>query len=184
LKGLPPKAVLLFEDETFLRRLPELRRAWSLRGTEARVPITGENAKRVLFGTLNPRTGHRIVARGPSLRQEHFQEFLRRLRRAYPGRPIWLLLDKASAHTAPGSQALAQALDIILIWLPKQCPELNGMDQFWRGLKANVSANHQFRDIEEHADFALRWVFSLSNTEVLRQAGIHSRNFWLKAFVT
>jgi transposase len=183
-KGLSPKAVLLFEDETILRLLPELRRAWSLRGTEAQVPITGENAKRVLFGTLNPRTGHRLTARGPSLRQEHFQEFLRRLRRAYPGRPIWLLLDKASAHTAPRSQALAEALDIVLIWLPKQCPELNGMDQLWRGLKANISANHQFKDIEEHADFALRWVFSLSKTEVLRQAGIHSRNFWLKAFVT
>ncbi|MDB6016632.1 MAG: hypothetical protein JWR19_1121, partial [Pedosphaera sp.] len=55
---------------------------------------------------LNPRTGHRLAACGPSLRHEYFQEFLRRLRRSYPGRPLWLLLDKASCHTTPTSQAL------------------------------------------------------------------------------
>jgi hypothetical protein len=110
MKGMPPRAVWLFEDETILRLLPELRRAWALRGQQARIGITGENAKCVLFGALNPRTGHRIVARGPSLRQEHFQGFLRLLRRSYPGRPIWLILDKASCHTTPGSQALARSL--------------------------------------------------------------------------
>ena len=111
-----------------LRLLPELRRAWSLRGRQARVSISGENAKCVLFGALNPRTGHRLVARASSLRQEYFQEFLRLLRRSYPGQPLWLLLDRASAHTAPASQALAAALGIVLLWLPKQCSELNGMD--------------------------------------------------------
>lgn len=184
LKGMPARAVLLFEDETILRLLPELRRAWSLRGAQAPVPITGENAKRILFGSLNPRTGHRLLACGPSLRQEYFQEFLRHLHQVYPGRQIWLLLDKASAHTAPRSQALAEALDIVLIWLPKQCPELNALDQLWRGLKANISANRQFKGIEEHADFAQRWVLLLSKTETLRRAGIRSKNFWLKAFVT
>ena len=59
---MPSNAVLLFEDETILRLLPELRRAWSLRGQQARVPITGQNAKCALFGTLNPRTGRRPAA--------------------------------------------------------------------------------------------------------------------------
>lgn len=80
--------MLLFEDETILRLFPVLRRAWSLRGEQAIVPITGSNAKRVLFGTLNPRTGHRIVLCRPNMRQEHFQAFLRLLRQSYPGREI------------------------------------------------------------------------------------------------
>jgi hypothetical protein len=79
---MPEGAVLLFEDETILRLLPVLRKAWSLRGEQAVVPITGGNAKRVLFGTLNLRTGHRIGFRGPTMRQEHFQSFLRLLRRS------------------------------------------------------------------------------------------------------
>jgi hypothetical protein len=72
LKPLPPEAVWLFEDETILRLFPVLRRAWSLRGEQAVVPITGNNAKRVLFGTLNPRTGHRIVLRCRNMRQASF----------------------------------------------------------------------------------------------------------------
>lgn len=183
LKGMPPNAVWLFEDETILRLLPEIRRAWSLRGQQAQIPITGQNAKCVLFGTLNPRTGHRIVARGPGMRQQYFQRFLHLLRWSHPGRQIWLVLDKASFHTAPKSQVLAKALDIVLIWLPKQWSELNGMDQLWKELKAGISANLQYRTVDQHADFAQRWLFSLSQTEALRKAGILSNNFWLRSFV-
>lgn len=180
---MPPDAVWLFEDETILRLFPVLRRAWSRRGEQAVVPITGNNAKRVLFGTINPRTGHRIVLRCQNMRQEHFQTFLRLLRRSYPGREIWLLLDEAPGHIAPKSQALAAALSIVLVWLPKQCSELNAMDQFWRELKDDISANYQFQNIDEHADFAEDWIFSLSKSEALRKAGVFSKNFWLQSFL-
>jgi hypothetical protein len=183
MKGMPPNAVWLFEDETVLRLLPEIRRAWSLRGEQPRIRITGKNAKCVLFGVLNPRTGHRIVARGPSMRQQYFQRFLRLLRRSYPGRQIWLILDKASCHTTPKSVALAKALDIVLIWLPKQWSELNGMDQLWKELKADISANFQYNSIAQHADVAEQWIFSLSKSETLRKAGIFSNDFWLRAFL-
>jgi DDE superfamily endonuclease len=175
--------VLLFEDETILRLFPVLRRAWSLRGEQAIVPITGGNAKRVLFGTINPRTGHRIVLCRPNMRQEHFQAFLPLLRHSYPGREIWLLLDEAPCHIAPKSQALAEDLNIVLIWLPKQCSELNAMDQLWRELKDNISANYQFKDIEEHAAMAEHWILSLSKSEALVKAGVLSKNFWLQSFL-
>jgi len=54
---MPAGAVLLIEDETILRLFPPLRACWALRGEQAVVPITGQNAKRVLFGVINPRTG-------------------------------------------------------------------------------------------------------------------------------
>jgi hypothetical protein len=50
---MPAGAVLLMEDETILRLFPVLRRAWSLQGVQAVVPITGRNAKGVLFATIN-----------------------------------------------------------------------------------------------------------------------------------
>ncbi len=180
---MPESAVLLFEDETILRLFPVLRRAWSRRGHQAPVPITGRNAKRVLFGAINLRTGHRIVLTRPNMRHANFHAYLRLLRRCYPGRPIWLLLDEAPCHTAPTSRGLAQTLSIEMIWLPKQCSELNAMDQLWRELKADISANYQFKDIEEHAAFAEHWVMSLSKTEALRKASILSKSFWLKSFV-
>jgi len=180
---MPAGAVLLFEDETILRLLPVLRRAWSLRGEQALVPITGRNAKRVLFGAINPRTGHRLILHRPNMRQENFWDFLRLLRRAYRGREIWLLLDEAPCHIAAKSQALARTLNIKLIWLPKQCSELNAMDQLWRGLKDDISANYQFKDIDEHASWAQDWVLSLTRNEALLKAGVLSENFWLQSFL-
>lgn len=175
---------MLAQDETILRLFPVPRRAWGFPGEAIKIGITGCNAKRVLFGSINLRTGHRIVLPAPSLSQQYFQTFLRRLRRSYPGRQVWLLLDGASAHTAPKSQALATQLDIVLVWLPKQCSELNPMDHLWRSLKANISANHQFPSIDQHLAHARDWTLSLTCTKALRLAGIRSDNFWLKAFLT
>lgn len=183
MKQLPESAVLLFEDETILRLFPVLRRAWSLRGEQAVVPITGRNDKRVLFGTINLRTGHRILLRRRNMRQESFQDFLRLLRRSYPGREVWLLLDEASCHTAPKSKALAEALDIVMIPLPKQCSELNAMDHLWREVKDDISANYQFSSIDEHADYAEDYILKLSNRQALHRAGILSKSFWLKSFL-
>lgn len=180
---MPAGAVLLMEDETLLRLFPVLRRAWSLRGQQAVVPITGRNAKRVLFATINLRTGHRICLRGVNMRQINFHTLLSEIRRRYGKRPVWMLLDEAPCHIAAKSQALAAALDIHVVWLPKQCSELNSMDQLWKELKGKVSANHQFSSIEEHAAYAERWLLSLTDKEALRKAGVLSKNFWLRAFL-
>ena len=180
LRRIEPDAVILFEDETTLRWFPPLRGMWARRGEQAEVRITGQNAKRVLFGTINPRTGHRITLRRPRMRQADFQEFLRLLRRRYGGRPLYLLLDKAPCHDTKGSRALAARLGIELVWLPKQCSELNAMDHLWKPVKGRISANWQWSTVDEHADHAERWVLGLSDREALRKAGILSEDFWLR----
>lgn len=180
---MPSKAVLLFEDEIQLRLFPVLRRAWALKGEPARVGITGRNARRVLFGTINLRTGHRVTLQHPQLNQAGFQAFLRLLRRRYPGRPLCLLLDAATAHTTLKSQQLAKQLGIELVWLPKQCSELNAMDHLWKELRADISANYQYQDVDEHAIVAELYTLDLSNQQALNRAGILSKNFWLKKFL-
>ena len=177
-------SVLLMEDETILRLFPVLRRAWSLRGQQAVVPITGRNAKRVLFATINLRTGHRICLRRANMRQENFHALLREVHRRYKQHPVWMLLDVAPCHLAAKSQALAVLLDIHLVWLPKQCSELNAMDQLWKELKGKVSANYQFSSIEEHAKYAEAWIFNLTHQDALCKASVLSKNFWLRSFLT
>ena len=179
---MPKGAALLFMDWTLLRMFPPLRMAWGWRGRQVRVPISGYNAKRALFGTIDVRSGHRVVLRRDGTKQADFQAFLRELRRRYRGRPVSLLLDSAPCQTAAGSQALAAGSGIELVWLPKQAAELNGMDQLWKELKRETSANRQYEGIEEHADQAERWVLTLTKTEALRKAGMLSKNFWLKHF--
>jgi transposase len=105
------------------------------------------------------------------------------VRRRYRERPVWMLLDEAKCHIAEKSQALASALDIHFVWLPKQCSELNSMDQLWKELKGNVSANYQFASIDEHADYAENWLHNLTDREALRKASVLSKNFWLRSFL-
>jgi hypothetical protein len=31
----------------------------------------------------------------------------------------------------------------VFVWLPKQCSELNAMDQLWKELKGDLAANRQ-----------------------------------------
>ena len=180
---MPFSAVLLGEDETLLRLFPVLRRAWSLSGQQATVGVTGHNARRVLLGAINVCTGHRITMRSKGMSGNSFREFLQLLRRRYPNRPIYLLLDGSSLHTSPKSQAVAAALNIELVELPKQCPELNPVDHLFKEVKAHVSANYQYTDIDQHAAMAEDYLLKLANKEALTKAGILSENFWLKSFL-
>jgi hypothetical protein len=66
------------------------------------------------------------------------------------------------------------------VWLPRQWPELNAMDQLWRELKRLVAANRQADSIEDLAEQAEHWVLGLRPQEALRKAGILSPRFWLK----
>jgi hypothetical protein len=95
-----PGDVVLFSDWTLLRLFPPLRAAWSRRGEPALVPIIGQNAKRVLFGAIHRHTGPRLVLirkrAGGREARAFFPEWRHPRRQA--GR-LWLLLDRASAHT-------------------------------------------------------------------------------------
>jgi transposase len=167
------------EDETTVRLLPPLRCAWTPRAQQTAVPISGANDQRALFGVVNLLTGCRSLRSAPCTNQVEFQAFLWQLRRSYQGRRIYLLLDKASYHTAERSRALAQKLHIELIWLPRQHPKLNGMDHVWKELKKSM-ANYQFRSIDATANAALLWVMTRTNHDALRKAGVYSQNYWLK----
>jgi transposase len=181
LKQREPGDVLLFVDATRLRLFPPLRSVWARKGEQARVPVTGRNAKRVLFGAVNVRTGHRIVVQRRGQGAPDVQVLFQAVRRCYRrAATVWLLLDEASAHTAAGTQQLAAQLSIELVWLPKQWPELNAMDQLWRELKRLIAANRQAASIDELAEQAAQWVRGLSKQEALRKAGILSPCFWLK----
>ena len=176
--------VLLCMDWTLLRLFPPLRATWALTGTQAVAPITGANAKRVLFGAIDLRTAHRIVLIRRRARQADAQAFLGELRRRYRrAGQIWLLADRASAHAAPQTLALAAQLRIQLLWLPKQAPELSPMDQLWRGLKQHVAANRQAASIDALAAEAAAWVLALTALQARRKAGMTSKRFWLKSLL-
>lgn len=145
------------------------------------VVLSGRNARRVVFGALNLRTGHRVLLASYRQRAVDFGVFLRELRRRYRGRRLLLLLDADSSHTAAASQHLANMLQIELLWLPKRCPELNPMEHLWRDAKQRVCANRQYPTIDIQLERFLRHVYSLGNRAALQKAGVLSKWFWLQS---
>jgi DDE superfamily endonuclease len=141
---------MLLTAWTWLRLFPPLRAAWSRVGEPARVPVTGRNAQRVLFGALNVQTGHGVVLDRKSAGRAEARVFLAELRPRYRQAPtIWRWLDRAPAHTDAETLRLAVELGIELVWLPKPWPERNAMDQLWTELKRRLAANRQAAHIDE-----------------------------------
>ena len=124
--------------------------------------LSGRNARRVVFGAINVRTGHRLLLPHPKQRSEDFQAFLQLIHEHYRGWQVWLLLDQDSSHTAGGSVLLARELEIVMLWLPKRCPELNAMDHLWGDAKDNVCANHQEPSIDHLLTCFVRYMQGLS----------------------
>jgi transposase len=178
-KRLERRAAVLFEDETDLVFFPPLRAAWALRGQVARVRISGYNARRVFYGTINVRTGHRLWMSQARQRALEFQEFLKCIRNHYHGRHVILFLDEDSSHTAKASIACAAALDIKLCWLPVRCPELNPLERIWHYCKARRCANRQYASIDDQIKSFTSEMENMTNYQALITSGILSGNFWL-----
>lgn len=181
---MPPRTVLLVEDETDLLLFPPLRAGWGLRGIPLSVPISGINARRVIFGAMNLADGGLWLLAQERQRAEDFQDFLEYLHEFHRHRHVALLLDGDHSHTDEESQDLAENLSMELIWLPKRSPKLNPMDHLWGQAKDIVSANRQNATIEEQVEHFLRYLASLTPEEILHTSGVLSPRFWLKSVLS
>lgn len=178
-RDLPRGCVKLFEDETDLHLFPPLRAGWYLRGKPATVPISGENAKRTVFGTINVETGDRILVARDGTCAVDFHPLLRLIRQENGERKVAVLLDGASRHTAQESEDLAAELDIELIYLPSRATNVNPLDRLWKWGKEKICANKQYLSIDYQTDRFIEYLLGLSGEEALRKAGIRSGRFWL-----
>jgi DDE superfamily endonuclease len=181
IRRLPPRSVVLAEDETDLLLFPPLRSAWSLRGQPKEVRLSGRNARRVVFGAMNLRTGRRLFLPREHQRAADFQAFLRLVHHHYWGWHVQLLLDEDPSHTAGGSVQRAGQYDIEPLWLPKRSPKLNPMDTLWGQGKDVVSVDKQYATLDEQVDRFIGYLKSLSAWEALHTAGVYSNNFWLRS---
>jgi transposase len=180
---LPARCVILALDETDLLLFPPLRAGWSRRGQTRQVMLSGFNARRVIFGALNLRTGKRLFLERERQRQEDFEAFLDLVAEHYPGREVLLLLDEDPCHIGAEVQVLAEEYGLEFVWLPNRAPELNPLDRLWGHAKDAVSANRQYEMIEEHVEQFLDYLERMPDHEALEKAGVFSEDFWLKSIL-
>jgi len=143
------------------------------------VPITGNRAKRVVYGALNVGTGTIRLDEAAAWNQSSFQDHLRQLRSLWRGWKLVLFLDRGSPHTAKASRALAQRLGIEVRLLPTACPELNPLEGLWREIKGRVLSNEPTPDLDKSLRRGLDHLKGMTNRQRLETAGVLSGSFWL-----
>jgi transposase len=150
-RALASAATVLFLDECELQLLPVIRACW-MKGPRGRIPTPGQNAKRVLFGALDARTGrlhHLVRSRKRAL---DFVAFLDHLARAHPTGTVLLVLDNVVTHDAKLVRqwlVRPEHARFQVVWLPKYTAhEHNPIERVWGLLKDAVAANRLHGSID------------------------------------
>jgi hypothetical protein len=128
---LSAHTVVLFEDKTLLRELPTLRCCWAKRGEHVVVPIMANDARRSVFGVLNPEPAIASFSFGTAT--EARTSACSRTRcapatNAGPSADLGLGQQSHGQDHAPG----AKALRMELAWLPTTGPELSPTERLWQ----------------------------------------------------
>lgn len=166
-------------DATIITEMPPLRAAYAPIGTQATVAVTGNHARRAIFGALNIGTGHLELLITSVWEALTWQAFLRQIRRVWRGWQIVLFIDRGSPHTAATSRRMAANMGIELRWLPVAVPELNAVEGLWRNGKDQSLANRTTDSIDDSADAICHYLLGLPPKQRLKTAGVLSGNFWL-----
>ena len=139
-------------DETRLGLLPVLTACWMKKGSQLRISTPGQQQWRHLFGAYNWATDEIIYTFSERGNSEGFMNFLDHLVRSHIGdKPLVIVLDNAPIHTSQASQAAFTLLegDLLPLFLPRYCSQLNPIERFWRFLKRSACANKLFTDMDE-----------------------------------
>jgi transposase len=150
------------------------------RGRQAIVAVSGRNSRVVPRGAVNVATGELAAACRARLRGEDSVAFLEELARVRPGAPKLLLWDNAPPHRTRAARAAAEAGGIQIAWLPFRSPELNPVEDLWRGLKRSIAANRAYASVDELAERSLAYFKALGPEGIRRSCGLLSGKFnWL-----
>lgn len=150
LLAAPANAVVLCLDECDIHLMPVLRAMWMRRGRQSDIPTPGQNRKRGIFGALELESGALHYTITLTKKAVDFIAFLEKLTSAYPGRPLYLVLDNASIHHAKLVQEwLKEHPRVHLLFLPAYCGHrYNPIEKVWWHLKQQVAANRLHGSID------------------------------------
>jgi transposase len=139
-------------DETRLGLLPVLTACWMRKGSQIRISTPGQQEWCHLFGAYNWVTDELIYTFSKYGNSEGFMVFLDHLVQAHDGqRPLVIVLDNAPIHRSKATQAAFTLLegDLLPLFLPKYCSQLNPIERFWRYMKRSACANKLFANMDD-----------------------------------
>jgi transposase len=113
-------------------RKTETRRVITAKGVKPIAKVAWPREAFWLYGVVEPLSGWQWTQTYEHLNHQNFQQFLDDLSQALGDTVAVMQLDQAPAHRA---QALVWPENIIPLFQPPHCPELNPIERYWQHLK-------------------------------------------------
>ena len=121
------------------------------KGCQKRIPTPGQQQWRHIFGAYNWATDEIVYTISEKRNSDNFIAFLDHLVQQHSEkRPLVIVLDNGSIHTSHATQAAFDLLrnDLLPLFLPKYCSQLNPIERYWKHLKSLACADKLFPDMD------------------------------------
>ena len=131
------------------------------------LPIQHAFENYYLYGAIEPRSGDSFFLEMPYLNSDCFQIFLDQFAINYPDSLNILILDNGAFHKA---KKLRIPKNLLLLFLPPYCPELNPIERFWQDVKDQI-AGQIFETLQALKDGVADILNSYSNAKISKLTG-------------
>lgn len=135
-KDITGDCIIGFLDQAAPQTTDNRQRFWSF--DKPRIVKNTSRYRANTFG-FYPINGREVVEFMEHSTSEYVCAFLRLIREKNPKKHILLILDNARAHIAGKTKRFAKSLNITLVFLPTYSPDLNPIEQIWKGIRRKIS---------------------------------------------
>ena len=129
---------LVYFDEASFNLWLRNRKKWTPNEEPIKYPLGRNRGKGItVMGAISQHLGKPLFTLEVSTNSTAFKSFLRKLRQRFPLRKtrVTIVLDNARAHQTTDVKALAEELNLELMFMPPYCPEFNCIEALWSVLK-------------------------------------------------
>lgn len=150
----------MFQDEAGFGRINTPKYCWCKKGTRPSVPCHHIREYMYLYGAVDPISGDGRFLVLPYCNTACMNVFLKSLSETYADDMIFLCCDGAAWHKSKG---LIVPENIQLLSIPPYTPEMNPIEQIWKGIRKRGFRNEAFHTLEKVVDRLCDTVMGLTN---------------------
>jgi transposase len=128
----------VYFDEASFNLWLRAKRTWTPRELPIKYPLNKNRGKGItVMGAISPHLGKPLFTLESSTNSLAFQNFLKKLRQRFPLKQtrVYIVLENARAHITVEVKALAEELNLELMFMPPYTPEFNCIEALWSVIK-------------------------------------------------